>query len=228
MLFIKNIVLSLGILIATNSVNAISDESLEPDSKVLIVYNYSSLSREYIEKNGLDAPAGKIYFEFIPGITKENIPENHVAKEVKPHNTWVYNGNFLDGKLPIWFKNFYNLSCMLLSTYIEMQDLALELKVLSDETLIFDPITAYPKVVSKNNERVLKDLSYKSRVPANIDDITHHFIYRPIIAVYGDVPANKLIFPAVKSSSGSRNISGTHPITCRPYSTYIRALRRFF
>ncbi len=217
MLFIKNIVLSLGILIATNSVNAISDESLEPDSKVLIVHNCSGLIREHIEKDGLDSPAGKLYFEFIPGITKGNIPKNCVAIEVKPHNTWVYNGNFLDRKLLIWFKNFYNLSCMLLSTYIEMQGLASELKVLPDETLIFDPITAYPKVVSKNDERVLKDSSYKFRVPANIDDITQHFIYKPTITLYGGIPANKLFFPTGKSSGGSRK-----------YSTYVRALRRFF
>ena len=78
--------------------SAIPDESLEPESNVLIVHNHSSsLSRERIEKNGLDAPYGKLYFEFIPGITKENIPEKHVAVEVHSGNTLVYNGSFYEG-----------------------------------------------------------------------------------------------------------------------------------
>ncbi len=242
MLFIKNIVLCLGILLTANisSVSsAIPDESLEPESKVLIVHDYSFLSREHIEKNGLDSPYGKLYFEFIPGITKENIPENHVAIETSLQKTFVYNGSLLEGVLPRRFKNYYNMSCMLLSTYIEKQALAArirrnnlssELQVLPNETLIFDPITAYPIVVSKNDERVLKNHNYRFQPPKNLNSTEfepHHFIYRPTITFRERFLPNELIFPAVKSSSSGRNIFGTHPTTCRQYSTYIRALRRF-
>ena len=201
--------------------SAIPDESLEPESNVLIVHNHSSsLSRERIEKNGLDAPYGKLYFEFIPGITKENIPEKHVAVEVHSGNTWVYNGSFYEGFLHRRFKDYYNTSGMLLSTYIERLSLVSAVQLRTDQTIIFDPITAKPMIVSVNDERVLKNLDYRFQPPSDLNSTKfepHHFIYKPTITLYGGIPANKLFFPTGKSSGGSRK-----------YSTYVRALRRFF
>ncbi len=209
--------------------SAIPDESLEPESKVLIVHDYSFLSREHIEKNGLDSPYGKLYFEFIPGITKENTPENHVAIETSLQKTFVYNGSLLEGFLPGRFINYYNMSCMLLSTYIERLSLVSATQLQPDQTIIFNPITAEPMIVSVNDERVLKNLDYRFQPPKNLNSNEfepHHFIYRPTITFRERIHPNELIFPAVKSSGG-RNISGTNPITCRKYSTYVRALRRF-
>lgn len=234
MFSIKNIVLCLGMLLTVNIASvasAIPDESLEPESKVLIVHDYSFFNREHIEKNGLDSPYGKLYFEFIPGITKENILENHVAIETSLQKTFVYNGSLLEGVLPGRFINYYNMSCMLLSTYIERLTLVSAAQLQSDQTIIFNPITAEPMIVSVNDKRVLKNLDYRFQPPKDLNSNEfepHHFKYKPTITLRERILPNELIFPAVKSRDGGRNISGTNPITCRKYSTYVRALRRLF
>ena len=226
----KNIILCLGILLTVNIASiasAISDELLEPESKVLIVHDYSFLSREYIEKNGLDSPGGKTYFEFRPKITKENIPENHVAIETSLQNTFVYNGSLLEGVLPRRFKDYYNMSCMLLSTYIKRLTLVSAAQLQPDQTIIFDPITAKPMIVSTDDERVLKNNNYRFQPPKNLNSTEfepHHFIYRPTITFREGIRPNELIFPTVKSSGGSKNISAPYR---RQYSTCVRALMRF-
>jgi len=230
---IKNIVLCLGMLLTVNIANAIFDDI----GNVLIVHEHSYSERKHIKEQGLKYfGENPIYFKFIPKVTKDNIPLDYVGLMVNPDKTWVYNGSFLDGVLSEKFREFYGRSRMSLSNYIRVQDKSAKvmlgkytfqkIRIRDDQLVIFDPITADPMIVSIDDERVLKDSSYISRRSANLQKTVfepHHFIYKPTIELYKSIPPHNLNF----GSSKGNNIGLHHPVICRPYSTYIRALRRF-
>ena len=231
MLFIKNIILCLGMLLAVNmEYSAAFDDREQDEQSVIVVHDYKDTKQKIIEEEGL-LTKGEILFKYTYGTIASNIPSNCVGIRVDPTKVLVHNSAFLDTLFPSdrpLDEKDYTESGMLLSNYISRQLLAAFRKegLKPDEVLIYHPLTACPMVVSIH-EWITDTKTWNSSYGLwNRKWRSDHYLYPPVITIKGPIQPDKLIFPYEKRfGHNAGSPTGTHPTTCRKYCTSSRNLR---
>ena len=172
-------------------ISQIRNEGLKSFAQLLREGKVSSRYKSLPDQNDL------IYFRYIPGVTRECIPDNTVGIEVDPSHLNVHNQEFrASGNLRL-----YNDSKLLLTDYIERKELARKMGYGLEvgEAVIFHPLTASPIICKphQGEHKISGGEFYDLTKAGLVGWGQYEVLYlNEVTSAESNIPAEYLLFPS--------------------------------